>query len=197
MIAMKVLKYFILVMLILICLGALYVFILFLLRESICEGKLLASDRTLVEFLFPPKNLYDKIIDAEIQLDKGKEYCYSINCRYVGRYVFGIALDKWNEELFFNKNALDLILKLDFYTNKQMLTKTTSSIHYAYPSNPQGYAAYSNGKNGGFILGRIEVPKELENSINTNLTVTVVNADEKLGHTYGPIRFFIKRTSEY
>lgn len=86
--------------------------------------------RVFVQMFMPPKDLYDYSVCENIDLAKAGEVKeFKFRNKYRGKYAFGVILDNYSDELYFEKgDPLDLKMLVEFYVgNKLVLSRSTEN----------------------------------------------------------------------
>lgn len=165
------------------------IFILTLfLRAPISKGKILKPARLLVQFLCPPKDLFDMVIDEKIDIaSKGEIPPFMFKIKYIGPYNVGILLNKFNDNWCRNKRSLQLRLKLDFYSNDILLISKEST---------DKYEPFYGRRGNGFILFSFDSPAEIPIDTYITCKAMVLIADKELDAQCGPARLYAQKLSE-
>jgi len=95
---------------------------IFLLRVPICKGKLLPFFRQYVQWLCPPADLYEGLIDEIV--DFNNEYTYTFKIKYIGPYNLAMEFDHIGN---FNENC-HVKAKIDFYIKDKLTLSRYMSI---------------------------------------------------------------------
>lgn len=166
----------------------LLVSLLFLLRAPISRGKIFPSLRFFVQYFCPPRDLFDLIVNDEIDTSKrGMAPTTKFRLKYIGPYAVGLLLDRFPPNLYHNKYDLILRLKFDFYKgNIFLFSKETSNE----------YSPFIGLRGNGFTLFHFNTPEDIPVDEDIICKVNVLQADEYLNHQYGPIKIYIQKRSE-
>ncbi len=159
-----------------------------LLRIPISKGKILKQARLLVQLFCPPKDLFDLVVDKEIDvINLNNPRSFKFKIKYIGPYTGGILLEKFSDDLYREKYELQLRIKLDFYNdNKLLISKETSN----------NYSPFYGRRGDGLMLFEFKSPEDIP--IDTEITCksTILATDEYLSQQYGSMRLYIQKESE-
>lgn len=144
----------------------------------------------LRDILFRPEDLYNLRLKQSLDISKkGISREVDFNIKYKGEYDLGILLENFNVhgDLRDKKFVLELILKVDFYVNNELiLTKESTGDYYSFL-----------GKQGnGIALFSFYSPKELPKRKDIKCVIEVKTPDKKLSDTLGPAFVYIQKMSE-
>ena len=153
-----------------------------LLKEPICQGKLLKSLRSHVEIYCPPKDLFSPTLDSPINLSKNESfYTFNFTNKYSGCYFFCILLDKLPGK------SLELQMDIEFFKDEKLLfSKKIETDHSSF-----------KGRGGdGFILFEFFSPKEVPIEENITGKLRVLSLAEWFNRESKSVRLYIQRKSE-
>lgn len=158
------------------------------LRVPISKGKILKPARLWVQLFWPPKDLFDSVVNKEINITNTAEpQSFKFTVKYVGPYTVGVLLNNFSDDLYRKKYDLKLRVRLDFYKNDALLiSKETSS----------DYTPFYGKRGNGLMLTEFESTEDVP--IDTEITgkLIVLSPDESLSNQYGPLRLYIQKRSE-
>ena len=153
-----------------------------LLREPICQGKLLKSLRVYVEIFCPPKDLFSPTLDSPIDLNKTESfYTFNFTNKYSGCYFFGILLDKLPDK------SLKFQMDIDFFKDEELLFSKKIE---------NDYSPFKGRRGDGLILFDFFSPKEVPIEENITGKLRVVSLDEWFNRESKSVRLYIQRNSE-
>ncbi|MBU4488532.1 MAG: hypothetical protein KKI13_05650 [Candidatus Omnitrophica bacterium] len=155
----------------------------YILRNSKSEGL-----RVLVQMLMPPDDLYDYLMYEKIDVTKaGAVREFTFKNKYLGRHSFGIVLDNYSQDLYFNKSALKLKMQVSFYIeNNLYISHTVESDYYSFTGRHKG----------GFGFDSYRCPDDLPKDKIITCRIAVITPDKEISDKYGPIMFYVKKMSD-
>lgn len=158
-----------------------------LLRIPISKGKFLKQARLLVQLFCPPKDLFDLVVDKEIDVTNlNNPQSFKFKIKYIGPYTGGILLEKFSDDLYRKKYELQLRIKLDFYNdNKLLISKETSN-----------YSPFYGRRGDGLMLFEFKSPEDIPIDAEIICKSTILATDEYLSQQYGSMRLYIQKESE-
>lgn len=135
---------------------------------------------------------YDFLVNEKISIEegsKGSKYRFDFENKYPGTYDVGILLFNFKFEEYmgpsnFNK-TMKLKLQINFYAHSKLIMSRLIENRY---SPFQGI-----GTPSGFGLMLYEVPKEIPLKTKISCEVIVIEPDDELFKTSGPISFYIRK----
>lgn len=161
------------------------------LRTSILQAGSPKALRILFQRFAPPKDLYDYLVNEEIDLSKDDVVRrFEFKHKYTGKHNVGILLSHMPDELYELKQsyfALKVRLEVNFYVGG----KLTLSHHLGDEYHP-----FIGRTGSGLILATYNCPEDLPTDTLVLCEVKVVQPDRDLNRTYGPIKFYIRKMSD-
>lgn len=147
---------------------------------------------SLIRTIFPPKDIYDYLINESLDItEKGLTKKFEFKNKYSGHHSIGILLDKFSDDLYFKPLSQRYILKLkmevNFYSQSTLiLSRVIENKYYPFIGK--------RGNGWGFITYKSPLDLPLDKVIVCE--VKILEPDDKLSTTLGPVRFYIKKDSD-
>ncbi len=177
---------------ILLSISLLIVLAILLLNRTILKSDFPKAIRLFVMAFAPPKDLYDDLINEELDISKkGLIKRFEFKNKYAGRHDVGILLDKFTDDLYFKplsqRYALKLKMEVNFYVqNSRVLSRVVENK----------YDPFIGRTSKGFSFITYDSPKDLPLDNLIICEVKVVEPDITLNTAYGPARFYVKKMSD-
>lgn len=148
--------------------------------------------RRFMQALAPPKDLYDYLINESLDIsEKGLTKRFEFRNKYPGRHDIGILLAKFSDDLYFRPLSQRHILKLKMEVN---VYSQDALILSRVVENK--YDPFIGRKGNGFSFITYESPRDLPIDKLIICEVKVLEPDDQLNTTYGPVRFYIRKMSD-
>ena len=164
------------------------VLLISLLKVPISRAETLKPLRLLVQLFCPPKDLFEFVMDRNIDIAKMDDIqTFEFKIKYVGPYSIGILLDNFSKDLYRKKYELKLRLKLDFYSDGALLTSKETT---------DDYTPFFGKRGNGFILSDFISPEEIPLDKKITCKLTIIAPDRELYSKYAPIKLYIQKMSE-
>ncbi len=141
------------------------------------------------EFLFPPKDLFQPLIEVPIDVSSTKEVNVGeIKFKYKGLYALGISYGKDidDKKLHWKKYSLKLRLNIKFYANNKLIFEKGST---------KDYTPYWGTDDNGIDIIYFNYPKDISEH-KLMCTVEVVIPDRELNEQHKPLKLHISKQSE-
>jgi len=163
-----------------------------LLNRSILSSNTPKAMRLMVLAIAPPKDLYDYLINEELDVSKkGLIKRFEFKNKYAGWHDVGVLLDRFTDDLYFvplsQRYNLKLKMEVNFYVqNSLVLSRVVENK----------YDPFIGRKEKGFSFITYDCPKDLPLNKLITCEVKVIEPDSTLNTAYGPARFYIKKMSD-
>ena len=163
-----------------------------LLNRSLLSSNSPKAMNLLALAIAPPKDLYEYLIDEELNIsEKGLIRRFEFKNKYAGRHDIGVLLEKFSDDLYFvplsRRYKLKLRMEVNFYLqNSLILSRIVEDKYEPFIGR--------RGKGFSFII--YDSPKDLPLDKLVTCEVKILEPDNKLSTTYGPVRFFIGKMSD-
>lgn len=150
---------------------------------------------SIVQLLFPPRDLYKRIITEEIDITKKGEEEVEFKNKYVGDYIVGILLKNFDfETMYHDKPDSILGIEVNFYLdNKLVLSHIEGFKEKKYSPTYGGKVSYESGY---YFLG-YDCPKDLPINKTIICKIKILEPDTNFNDKYGPVKFFIEKITDY
>jgi hypothetical protein len=146
--------------------------------------------RDFVTAVIPPYDLYDRLIEEEIDVSKkGLIKRVEFQNKYVGRHDVGILLEKFTANQYFMHQRYDLKLRMEinFYVdNKLILSRLVENKYYPFLGIDRN----------GFDFIDYNCPKDLPIKKSITCEVKIIMPDPTLKTVYGPVWLYIRKASD-
>ena len=165
-----------------------------LLNRAILSSNSPKDLRHLVELLAPPKDLYDYLINEELNIsEKGLIKRFEFKNKYAGSHGVGIILDKYSDDLYFKplsqRHTLKLKMEVNFYLQNSLISSRVVEDKYNPFIGPKG-------RGSGFSFFIYDSPEDLPLNQLITCEVKIIEPDSNLYTAYGPVRFYIRKISD-
>lgn len=159
-----------------------------ILRNDLFPKKL----RGLIELFVPPKDLYSRLVEEEIDIStKGAQKSFKFKNKYFRTHSVGLMSRGFNADWYFRwreDRITPLRLEVSFFVDgKKLLSKVVG----------EDCSPFIGRKNGGFSLMLYDCPEDLPIDQLITCEVRVIQPDEAMYQTYGPIECYIQKRSDH
>lgn len=157
--------------------------------EVLSEGK---HKTSLWRFFFPPKDLFDLVINKDIDVTTTGEVASVIfRLKYDGPYNAGVYLAKLPNNGLprdgTHKYDFKLRVRMDVFQGDQLLFSESST---------SDYYSFMGLRGNGLCLLSFNVPEDVPLKKELTCKVTVLVPDKASNKHFGPVSFYIQKASE-
>ena len=157
--------------------------------EVLSEGK---NNTSLWRFFFPPKDLFDLVVNEGIDITTTGEVASVIfRLKYDGPYNAGIYLAKLPNNGLpsdgTHKYVFKLRVRIDVFQGDQLFFSDISTSEYS---------SFMGLRGNGLQLLRFNAPEDVPLKKELTCKVTVLVPDKALNKNFGPVSFYIQKASE-
>ncbi|MEW6089287.1 MAG: hypothetical protein AB1498_13400 [bacterium] len=170
----------------------LFLLVTLLFNKSILSFNAPKSIRLFVQAIATPKDFYNYLINEELDITKkGLIKRIEFKNKYTGKYDVGVLLDKMSDEIYFKplseRYNLKLKIQIDFYLQNSLI------LSYFIENK---YDPFIGRNDNGFSFFTYECPKDLAISKLITCELRIIEPDDELYNTYGPVKFYIRKMSD-
>jgi len=157
----------------------------FLFREAVCQGKHLPFMREWVQLLTPPKDLYRRVVDENLNISTVGNKTIVFTLKYIGPYSIQLAPRGIPDKLYGTEYDGPLRATVEFYIDEELILEKDFKYN----------KSWSLGRSGGIPEFEVNVPSELPIEKSTTCLVRVIVPDPYLAERCD-MRILIGRQSE-
>lgn len=148
--------------------------------------------RLFIQAVAPPADLYAALGMVDLDVAQGGLVGrLEFSNKYVGQHVVGLLLARFHEDLYFMDRDLRFRPKL-----KLMVVFTIGDTVVIKRFVENSYDPFIGKDGSGFSLFEYNVPDDLPIAQKITCEVRVIQGDHKMQQEYGPIGFFVRKTSD-